>query len=275
MILIEKIQKSIDTAKKTGAKIVNGNPFLKRLALIHSSYNEDKGNHKVAYITYYMFLSILPLLIASLTIFDIVFTGNEQLRKKLITSTLSSIPVIGTTLQSDLSFVKGQGVTLIVTVVLLLWSTRGGALALQDALSAILTKKDVDKSFVSKQLRAYGCLGIISIGIFVPTIANSFVDDKFFLRILVFLVSIAWNTVVIFLIFAILINYKHARGMGPIYGGIAISVVQFLSVLLLNHTLDNARPLYGTLAIVLALMFWISLQVKVLLYAAEINATEK
>lgn len=273
MIIVSRIQKSIEKAKKSASKIINGNTFLKRLATINTSFNDDKGNHKVGYITYYMFLSILPLLIASLTIFDMVFAGNEELRKKLISSTLSSIPVIGTTLQSDLSFVKGQGVTLVVTVLLLLWSTRGGALALQDALSAILTKKDVDKSFISKQLRAYACLGVISIGIILPTVANSFVDHTLFLRILVFALSIGWNAGVIFIIFALLIDYKHARGTGPIYGGVAIALIQFLSVLILNHTLNNARPLYGTLAIVLALMFWISLQVKVLLFAAEINAT--
>ena len=275
MKIVKKIQTSIDKTKKSGAKFINSNNFLKRLASINTSFNEDKGNHKVGYITYYMFLSILPLMIASLTIFDMIFANNDALRKKLISSTLSSIPVIGTTLQSDLSFVKGQGVTLAVTILLLLWSTRGGALALQDALSAILTKKDVEKSFISKQLRAYACLGVISVGIVLPTIANGFVENTLFLRILVFALSIAWNAGVIFLIFALLIDYKHARGAGPIYGGVAIALIQFLSVLLLNHTLDNARPLYGTLAIVLALMFWISLQVKVLLFAAEINATAK
>lgn len=273
MKLVKKIQTSIDKAKKSGTKIINSNRFITRLASINNSFNNDKGNHKVGYITYYMFLSILPLMIASLTIFDMIFANNDALRKKLISSTLSSIPVIGTTLQSDLSFVKGQGVTLVVTILLLLWSTRGGALALQDALSAILTKKDVDKSFISKQLRAYACLGVISLGIVLPTIANGLVDQTLFLRILVFALSIAWNAGVIFMIFALLIDYKHARGIGPIFGGVAIALIQFLSVLLLNHTLDNARPLYGTLAIVLALMFWISLQVKVLLFAAEINAT--
>ncbi len=265
----------IDKIKKFVNNFINKHALLKRLVSINDSYNNDDGNHKVAYITYYMFLSILPLLIAALTVLDIVFANRPNIRKQLIDSTLSSIPVIGTTLQSDLSFVKGQGLTLLVTLLILLVSVRGGSLALQDALTRILTKKDVDKSFISKQLRAYGCMGIISIGIVVPTAINGFVEKSFLLSLVVFLLSMAWNSGTIYLIFSILVDKKHARGYGTVFGGVAISIIQFLSVLLLNNTLDKSRPLYGTLAIFLALMFWISLQIKVLIYSAEINVTSK
>ena len=138
-----------------------------------------------------------------------------------------------------------------------------------------MTKKDNTKSFISKHLRAYASMLVIFIGIVLPTIANKFVDHTLILRIIIFGLTIIWNCAIIYSIFAILIDKTHAKGKGPIFGGITISIIQFLSVLLLNHTLDNARPLYGTLAIVLAIMFWISLQVKVLLYAAEINVTSK
>lgn len=274
MKIISKISSGVDGAKHIGSKIIHSHPALTFVAKVQQRFNSDEGGNKVAYITYYAFLSMLPLLLVILTIFDIVFAHNEKLRHSLIDSTISTIPVIGPTLQSNITFVKGQGITLIVTLLILVWATRGGALALQHGLTSILARDKDQRSFVSQHLRAYASLAVIMVGLMVPTIASSFVRQMLLLRIVVTLLSIAWNTGVIYVLFAILVDRVCARGWGPLIGGVAMMLIQFLSVTIMGHTLQNARPLYGTLAIVLTLLAWIALQVRVLLYAAEINAVQ-
>lgn len=264
--------KLIDNTVAKISSFIDRHKTLKYLKSVHQRYEKDNGNNKVGYITYYMFLSFLPLLLVSLTVFDIILTNNKELRDRLVESTFSSIPVIGPTLEADINFVSGRGVTLIVTLLLLIWAARGGALALQDALTQILARKDSSHSFISKQLRAYLALAVISIGIIVPTAIGSIFSNSYLSQLIIFILSIAWNVLVIYLIFYLLVEKQYAWGIGTLIGGISIALIQLFSILIVTRTLDNARPLYGTLAVVLALMFWISLQVKVLLYSAVMNS---
>lgn len=269
--VFSRIGRIINIAKSRGGSLVD-RYWITRIAVqIHRRYDEDKGNNKVAYITYYMFLSLLPTLLLALTIFDIVFADNKELRERMIDSTLTSIPVIGPTLESDLSFVKGRGTTLIVSVLILVWAIKGGALAMLDALTTIFTRERTTKSFLSRHTRAYIAMVVISAGVVAPTIVTSLFQSSRGTQLLVAIVSIGWNAGVIYLIFSLLVSCKAAKGYGAFWGGAGIAAIQYVSVVFINNTLDNARPLYGTLAVVLALMAWISLQVRVLLYAAEIN----
>jgi uncharacterized BrkB/YihY/UPF0761 family membrane protein len=268
------ISRSIDSVKKFGSFLVQKYPLIRFIVNVQKQFNEDEGGNKVGYITYYMFLSLLPLLIASLTIFDMIFARNEALKKRVVQSTLSTIPVIGPTLQSNLSFVKGRGITLVVTLLLLIWAGRGGALALQNAVGEILNRKKVSRSFVSTQWRAYVALVVVNVGVIIATVAQSWSKDHLIIYLVVLIASLAFNSGIIYLVFTIITDSRTAKGKGVIVGGVGITIVQFLSVLIMSHTLQNARPLYGTLAIALAFLAWIALQVRIVLYAAEVNVIE-
>lgn len=259
---------------KSRSKILaflNKYAFSRFLINLQKSFEEDNGSNKVAYITYFMFLSALPLLLLSLTLFDIIFASNSSVRKTLIESTFSSIPVAGDTLESNINFVEGKGITLVITVFILVIATRAGALALKDALSQIFEIDLKEKSFISKQFSAFVALVIISIGIVVPTIFQSILQGNDLMNFFLFVVNIVWNSLFIYLLFWELVGKAKAKGFGPLAGGIALSAIQLISVLFLRNSLDNQRPLYGALAVVLVFIAWIALQVRVLIYSAEIN----
>jgi|GEM_PF-3823742 len=261
----------ISKIKSAGSAIVEKYKFSRYLLELQQNFQIDKGSNKVAYITYFMFLSVLPLLLVSLTIFDIIFSSNPALRKTILDSTFSSIPVVGPTLESNLSFVQSRGLTLVVTVVILIWASRSGALALQDALSQIFKTNLAARSFVSKQFRAFGALMIIAVGVVVPTFMQTILNGTFVLDAISFILNVGWNIFVVLLLFWILVGKRNAWGYGAVFGGVGLSVIQLISALLLKNSLDNQRPLYGVLAIVLVFMLWISLQIRVLIYSAEIN----
>ncbi|MBP9116030.1 MAG: YihY/virulence factor BrkB family protein [Acidimicrobiia bacterium] len=268
MKIIYKIKKQVDD-------FVSSHKSLSYAKDIQSSYNKNNGHLRVGSITYYMFMSILPLLIVSLTIFDIVFSSNPRIKQDLIDSTLSTIPVIGPTLESNLSFVKERGITLIITLTILLWTVRRGALALDSSLQAISKRSHECSNVFTKILRAYGTMIIIGIGFFVPTLLSSIFNNNLLMQSLVLIFSILWNILLLFLIFVVLIDRKYATRKGTVIGGLAISLIQFFSVFIVSRSLENSRPLYGTLAVVLALLIWIALQIKIVLYSAVINTFDE
>ncbi len=271
MHLANLIKAAKDKMSKQLSTFVKKYQSINFMIEVHKKFNEDEGGYRVGAITYYMFLSVLPLLLASLTLFDIIFAKNEELRRRMIDSTFSAIPVIGPTLESDLTFVKDRGWTLVISLLILVWAGKGGALALQNSLWRIFKGKRLDRSFISQHWRAYFVMFIISVGIIIPTAATSIMNENIAIRMLIFIVSILWNMGLIYLIFSVSVSSNSAKGYGPIIGGVAISVIQLLSIFIVERSLHNARPLYGTFAVALTLMAWIALQVRVLLIAAEIN----
>ncbi len=75
-----------------------------------------------------------------------------------------------------------------------------------------------------------------------------------------------------FLIFKIAIVKPHESKhllTSAVIAATGVEILQTLGGYLITHELKNLSNLYGTFAVVLGLMFWIYLQVQVLLYAAE------
>src|SRR5207245_10877373 len=59
---------------------------------------------------------------------------------------------------------------------------------------------------------------------------------------------------------------------GAVLAGLAWSVLQLLGGYLVSQRLQQTSEVYGLFAIVLGLLFWLSLGAQISLYAAELNA---
>lgn len=233
------------------------------------AFKDDGGDLRVGYITYYGFLSLLPALLAALTIFDMVFENNKDVRDWLVNSTLSSIPVIGPTIDQNLSLATGHGTTLAITLITLLWAARKGGIAIQDGLGAILETTEKNRGFFTKLIVSYGVIIIIGIGVVVPTIVNAQLDSQVIDQLLLLMFTLIWNVLIVWLLFRVIAPRPAMAGV--IVGAVLLTIVQTASVFILVSTLEKSRPLYGTLAVALVLLLWISLQVRAVLFGAEIN----
>src|ERR1700742_3979895 len=78
-------------------------------------FGEDEGGSMVSLIAYRAFFSLFPLLLLMTTILGYVLAGNDELREKVVTSTLSQFPVIGNQLRGG--SLTGSGLALAVGVV--------------------------------------------------------------------------------------------------------------------------------------------------------------
>jgi membrane protein len=77
---------------------------------------DDQSNYLAATVTYYAFAAIFPLLLISSQVFGFLLQGNEELQKKLLDSTLSQFPIVGTALGTPQGLTGSAGVVIVATL---------------------------------------------------------------------------------------------------------------------------------------------------------------
>src|ERR1700709_1289050 len=85
------------------------------LAVLYK-FGDDQGSYLTVLITYYGFLSLFPLLLLLVTVLGFVLQGDPALQAKLVTSTLSELPAIGSQLRENVHSLKGSGAGLAVGI---------------------------------------------------------------------------------------------------------------------------------------------------------------
>jgi hypothetical protein len=82
------------------------------LAVLYK-FVDDQGSYLAALITYYGFLSLFPLLLLMTSVLGFVLGGDAHLQQRVLNSTLSQFPVIGSQL-GDPKGLRGSGAGLVI-----------------------------------------------------------------------------------------------------------------------------------------------------------------
>ena len=77
---------------------------------------DDQSNYLAATLTYYSFAAIFPLLLISSPVFGFLLQGNVELQKKVLDSTLSQFPIVGTALGTPHGLTGSTGVVIVGTL---------------------------------------------------------------------------------------------------------------------------------------------------------------
>jgi uncharacterized BrkB/YihY/UPF0761 family membrane protein len=88
------------------------------IAVIYK-YFDDFGGYLAALITYYAFVSLVPLLLLATTILSIVLSSRPDLQERIIDSALTQIPVVGAQLENPKALSGGPAGVAIGLVVAL------------------------------------------------------------------------------------------------------------------------------------------------------------
>src|ERR1700742_740422 len=96
-------------------------------------YVDDQGGYLAALITYYAFVSVLPLLLLLTTVAGVVLAGHPQLQHEVVTSTLHQFPVIGSQLEQPHELSGGVW-AVVVGIVGALYGGSGVGQAIQNAM---------------------------------------------------------------------------------------------------------------------------------------------
>jgi membrane protein len=239
---------------------------------------DDQGNYLAALITYYAFLSIIPLLLLSSTVLGFVLQGQPHLKQELLDSALGQFPIVGKQL-SDPKGVRGSGIGLAIGIVGTLWGGSGAAQAAQNAMNTVWrVPRNSRPNPIASRLRSLLLLGIAAVSVIGTTglaaLGSTFSGLGIGTKILIGIGTFVLNVVV----FTTAFRVATARDIGVLEtapGAIAAAVLwqglQYVGAVYVGHVVRGASEVNGVFALVLGLMAWIYLEAVIVVLAAEYN----
>jgi YihY family inner membrane protein len=267
-------------------KIVSkADAFQRRYAFANFSYavikkyGDDEAGNRGALITYFGFLSLFPLLLVLTSILNVIFRNNEEFRNRILTSLANYFPVLGNELQTNIHSFHKTGLALIIGIILTLYGARGGAVAFSNALNNLWEIPRPQRGgFPLTVVRSLAVILIAGIGFIAAALFSNFATSLG--HSMVFSVMAVYVSIfILFCVFMLIFNLSISTSkisysdfwLGSLVAACGIQLLQLLGFIILTHQLKSLSLLYGTFAIVLGLLFWIYLQVQVVLYAVEID----
>lgn len=230
-----------------------------------------------AVLAYYGFLTLFPLLMAATTILGFALEDNPELQADIVDSALSQIPVIGADLEPG-STIDGNWWALAIGLGVALWGSLKAFVAVQGALDDVWEIPVDDrasggvqrlKALVGIAVIGFGQVGAVTLAALVSEAGLPRIG-----RILILLGGLALNMVVV----GTMYRYLTSRAVtwdvvwpGALFTGVLYTALQFFGTAIVTNTLNDAESVYGTFAVTLALLSWLSLHALISLIGAEFN----
>jgi membrane protein len=274
MNLVQRVVRAADELQQQHA-------WLAVPVAVFKKFGDDQAGNLAALIAYYAFVAIFPLMLALVTILDLVLKGNSGLRQKVLNAALHQYPVVGPDLEHSIGHLHETGFALVVGLLGTLLGARGVASALQNALnSAWEIPFDRRPHFPWSWVRSFAMIAVIGVGFVVTTSLSTLAGGAGRVltgagaSVLAIAVSMVLNFGMFWVGFRLgtapEITWRQLR-LGALLSAVVWQVLQTFGGYFLSHQLAHASPLYGTFALVLGLIAWLYLQAELTLYAVEAN----
>lgn len=245
---------------------------------VQKRFGEHGGGRLAAMISYWSFFSIFPLLLAFVTVLNVVLRNDPETRADLVDGALGQVPVIGTQLADTSQPLDGSWVTVSLGLLGALWSGLAAANALQVALDEIAdVPRYVRPNPAVRRVRALAFMLILVVGIAVSTFAanaTTFLTSTWSILVAGLVTTFVVDTLVLIVTFRLLTTGRSPwleLLPGALLGGLGFAALQVLGSWIIDRFIKGASDTYGTFAIVIALMSWFFLVSRLTLYGAELN----
>ncbi|QQS20035.1 YihY/virulence factor BrkB family protein [Candidatus Saccharibacteria bacterium] len=241
-------------------------------------FSDDEGGYQAALIAYYGFLSLFPLLIVATAVIQIIAQGNSDLRESLLGSITSYFPALGQNLADSISTPGRSGVALFLGLLITFYGAKGVADAVQHALHHVwAVPRHRRTGFPKSTLRSFSIIIFAGIGLVVAASLTGFATSGARLPIVRMLLWLGGFIVLASVFWAVFTYGSSARKRpfanipGALFASVAFTALQALGAYIIAHQLKGQTGLNAQFAVVIALLFWLYLQARVLVYALEIN----
>jgi membrane protein len=241
-------------------------------------FGEHGGGRLAATISYWSFFSVFPLLLAFVTILNVVLRDEPDRRAELVDGALGQIPVIGTDLADQQHALGGSWVTVSLGLLAALWTGLGAARSLQVALELIADTPRYDRPNPAMQrVRALGFLVVLAVGLALSTMganAADIIDWGPATTALGLLITFVVDTALLLVAYSVLATPPSMLRRllpGAIFAGAALVGLQVAGSWVVTRYIAGASDTYGTFAVVIALLSWFFLLSRITLYGAELN----
>jgi YihY family inner membrane protein len=242
-------------------------------------FADDQGNYLAALITYYAFLSIVPLLLLSSTVLGFVLQAAPHLQHELLDSALGQFPVVGAQLAQPRG-IRGSGLALAIGILGTLWGGLGAAQAAQNAMNTIWrVPRNSRPNPITSRVRSLLLLAVVGLAVIGTTglaaLGSTFGGFGVGTKILIGIATFALNAAVFTLAFRV----ATARAVsirqtapGAIAAAVVWQVLQYVGAIYVGHVVRGASEVNGVFALVLGLVAWLYLESMTVVLAVEYNS---
>ncbi|HEU4914571.1 MAG TPA: YihY/virulence factor BrkB family protein [Candidatus Saccharimonadales bacterium] len=263
---VQSAVKKIDTLQQRHTVLAI--PFA-----VIKKYGEDRGNARVALLTYYGFLSLFPLLLLLVTGLELFLASYPHLREEVLHTTLSNFPALSQDLNENISALSGAWYRIILGTILTLLASFGIANTLRETINDLwqvprVSRKGFPWNYLANLvLIALGGFVLIATTLVTGLVAKNGTPWYFVLSALI-------NFGLFLLIYRVATSRQIKTKNLLIQSGItaiAWQTLQMAGGYLVERQLSHLNLLYGSFAVVLGLVFWLYFVARISLYAIEID----
>ncbi|MFE2726847.1 YihY/virulence factor BrkB family protein [Kitasatospora sp. NPDC059327] len=271
MNLVERLIRAVDRVQQRRTALAVGVGVVKK-------YGDDRGGLLAALITYYGFVSLIPLLLILSTVLGFVLHGHPGAQRAVVDSALADFPIIGDQLGQNVHTVQGSGLALAVGILGLLYGALGIAQVLQHSMAEVWNVPGIKRpGYWPRLARSLALFAVLGTGLIVATVAAGLITTALAgtgARIGALVLSALVNTALSLACFRILTPKEigtRALLPGCAIAGPLFTLLQAFGALLVTHQLRHATQVYGFFSTVIGLLSWLYLVAQVTVYAAETN----
>lgn len=155
-----KVDRLVDRVDRIQRRV----PALAVAFGVKKKYSEDHGGDLAMLVAYKGFFSIIPLLLAMVNVLGLALRNNPSLRMRIVGSTVSNIPVVGSQLAAGTEELTGNWVVLVVSALVSIWSGLGLLSVIGTSINQIWDVSEVDRpGWFSQKLRCVASAVLVGV----------------------------------------------------------------------------------------------------------------
>lgn len=253
-------------------------PWLGRALAVQERFGEVNGSFVSAGITVSIFTSVFPLLLVAIAVVGFIASGDDGWATRFVDDLGLTGSAKETVTNAIAKASQSKNMASIVGVVGLAWSGSGVGVALQRGVRTPWQERSVG---MADRAKAFGWLISAGVGfaaVIALTSALNWLPDAipvvvaFAVTVVVGLaveVGLFW-----WMFWGLGTRRVPARDLlpGAIFAAVGFEVLKLVGALYVPRLVAKSSSLYGPLGIVFALLAWLALFARLLVYASTLNA---
>jgi membrane protein len=239
---------------------------------VHNRANELHASQMASAITLTAFVTLFPLVLVAISIIGFVSAGGDDVAARIVENLGLTGRAARTVTDAIATAEKSRRVASVVGVIGLLWTGLGFAGALAYAYNAAWQVKGRGIRDRAVALGWFAGLGVLAAATFVSTTAIEWLGAA--VAALLLPAGVALNVGLFLWTSWILPNRKVGiRPLLPaaIVGGVIFEVLKVIGTLVVPRLVADSSALYGTLGVVFAVLAWLLILGRLVVYVATIE----
>jgi membrane protein len=269
---VERLVGRLDRFQQRWAALAVPVAVLKKFA-------DDQAGIHAAILAYYGFFSLFPLLLVLVSVLGIVLAGHPGIRARVLDTALAELPVVGAQIRGDVGALRGSPLAIGLGSAMALWAGLRVAEAAQQAMNTLWNvPRAAWPGFVGRRLRAAAMVGALGAAVLVSSALSGLGASGGDAGALARAAGSVGGLLLNLGLFAVAYRLLVARPLrwrtvlpGAAVAAVAWTALQSVGGYLVARRLQGASDVYGTFAVVLGLLVWLSLGAQVALLGAEVN----